>query len=94
MLYQQYSNVYEIEILRKCAVGSWQLAIGSWQGALGSGDIQNFFKVGGVVGVGAEVGVDGGFFEGLGLLLDVLAVKTIETAEVCLKLTTDILEIT
>ena len=65
-----------------------------WQEEVGSGDIQNFFKVGGVVGVGAEVGVDGGFFEGLGLLLDVLAVKTIETAEVCLKLTTDILEIT
>ena len=59
----------------------------------GSGEVENLFQVFGVVGVGAEVGVDGGFFKGLGFVLDLFPVEAPEAAEVGLELAADILEI-
>ena len=47
----------------------------------------------GVVGIGAEMGVDGGLFEAFGFVLNIFAIQAMETAEVGLELAADILEI-
>ena len=43
--------------------------------------------------VGADVGVDGCFFEAFSFVLDKFAVKAMEAAEIGLELTADILEV-
>ena len=57
------------------------------------GGFQDLFEVVGVVGVGADVGVDGCFFEAFGFVLYEFAVKAMEAAEIGLELTADILEV-
>ena len=57
------------------------------------GGFQDLFEVVGVVGIGADVGVDGCFFEAFSFVLDKFAVKAMEAAEIGLELTADILEV-
>ena len=58
-----------------------------------SGDIKDLFKVVGVVGIGAEMGVDGGLFKAFGFFLDIFAIEAVETAEIALELAADILQV-